>query len=62
MSTLWEVRNELSDLINTYKGEGVDAIDSELYNRLNQIDDKFLDALLAYDRSTSLAAQLKESK
>ena len=42
---IWEARNELSDLINTYKGQGVDAFDPELFERLNKIDDLFLAAL-----------------
>lgn len=43
-----EVRNELSDLINTYNGEGVAASDEKLAAQLDKILD-LLDAALSHD-------------
>lgn len=42
---VWEARNELSDVINTWKGQGISEFDMDLHVELNRIDDLFIAAM-----------------
>lgn len=53
---LMEARNELSDIINTWGGVGVDGVDEKLCQKLEQILDLFDAELLppAVERTSGL--------